>query len=122
VRGDCSEDQSSVSRCGTVEAAFAGSVSPPSCEREGVPARAAEENLLAALRREEPAAMRIVKAKTYIVGNPWKNWVFVRLETDEGIYGIGEGTLNGFAKTPEACTQEFSHFYMGMDLKQIGFK
>jgi mandelate racemase/muconate lactonizing enzyme-like protein len=50
--------------------------------------------------------MRIVEAKTYIVGNPWKNWVFVRLETDEGIYGIGEGTLNGFAKTTEACIRE----------------
>jgi galactonate dehydratase len=50
--------------------------------------------------------MKIVEAKTYVVGNPWKNWVFVRLETDEGIYGIGEGTLNGFAKTTEACIRE----------------
>ena len=40
--------------------------------------------------------MRITKATTYIVGNPWKNWLFVRLDTDQpGLYGIGEGTLNG---------------------------
>jgi L-alanine-DL-glutamate epimerase-like enolase superfamily enzyme len=64
--------------------------------------------------------MRIVDGKTYIVGNPWKNWVFVRLETDEGIYGIGEGTLNGFAKTTEACISELSPFYIGMDPFQIG--
>ena len=63
--------------------------------------------------------MRIVEAKTYVVGNPWKNWVFVKLETDEGIYGIGEGTLNGFARTTEACIRELASFYMGMDPFQI---
>jgi galactonate dehydratase len=63
--------------------------------------------------------MRITEAKTYVVGNPWKNWVFVRLETDEGIHGIGEGTLNGFAKTTEACIRELAPFYAGMDPFQI---
>jgi galactonate dehydratase len=63
--------------------------------------------------------MRITEAKTYVVGNPWKNWVFVRLETDEGIHGIGEGTLNGFAKTTEACIRELGPFYAGMDPFQI---
>jgi galactonate dehydratase len=65
--------------------------------------------------------MRIIEAKTDVVGNPWKNWVFVKLETDEGIYGIGEGTLNGFARTTEACIRELSAFYMGMDPFQIEF-
>ena len=32
----------------------------------------------------EDPQVRITSAKTYTVGNPWKNWVFVRLETDEG--------------------------------------
>jgi galactonate dehydratase len=63
--------------------------------------------------------MRIVDGKTYIVGNPWKNWVFVRLETDEGIHGIGEGTLNGFAKTTEACIQELRPFWLNQDPFQI---
>src|SRR3954470_22669220 len=63
--------------------------------------------------------MRIVDGKTYVVGNPWKNWVFVKLETDEGIYGIGEGTLNGFARTTEACIKELGAFYLGMDPFQI---
>jgi galactonate dehydratase len=63
--------------------------------------------------------MRIVDGKTYVVGNPWKNWVFVRLETDEGIYGIGEGTLNGFAKTTEACIQELKSFWVNQDPFQI---
>ena len=43
--------------------------------------------------------MKITGATTWIVGNPWKNWLFVRLETDQdGLYGIGEGTINGFAR------------------------
>ena len=63
--------------------------------------------------------MRITGADCYVVGNPWKNWVFVRVETDEGIYGIGEGTLNGFARTTEACIRELAPFYMGMDPFQI---
>jgi galactonate dehydratase len=64
--------------------------------------------------------MKITKATTFIVGNPWKNWLFVRLDTDQpGLYGVGEGSLNGFAKTIEAAIHELSHFYEGMDPFQI---
>ena len=51
--------------------------------------------------------VRITRATTYIVGNPWKNWLFVRLDTDQpGLYGVGEGSLNGFAQTIEAAIHE----------------
>ena len=63
--------------------------------------------------------MRITEVKTYVVGNPWKNWVFVRLETDEGVHGIGEGTVNAFGKTVEAAIHELSSLYIGMDPFQI---
>ncbi len=64
--------------------------------------------------------MRITKATTYIVGNPWKNWLFVRVDTDvPGLYGISEGSLNGFARTVETCIHELAHFYEGMDPFQI---
>jgi galactonate dehydratase len=53
--------------------------------------------------------------ETYVVGNPWKNWLFVRLTTDEGLHGIGEGTLNGFARTVEAAIHELEHLYVGMN-------
>ena len=36
--------------------------------------------------------MKITEIKTLIVGNPWKNWLFVKLHTDEGITGLGEAT------------------------------
>ncbi len=59
--------------------------------------------------------MKITGVKTYIVGNPWKNWLFTRVETDEGMYGIGEGTLNGFARTVEAAVHELKQFVIGRD-------
>jgi galactonate dehydratase len=59
--------------------------------------------------------MKITDVKTYIVGNPWKNWVFTRVETDEGLHGIGEATLNGFAKTVEAAIHELKSFVIGKD-------
>lgn len=59
--------------------------------------------------------MKITDVKTYIVGNPWKNWVFTRVETDEGVHGIGEATLNGFAKTVEAAIHELKQFVIGKD-------
>jgi galactonate dehydratase len=64
--------------------------------------------------------VRITRATTYIVGNPWKNWLFVRLDTDQpGLYGIGEGSLNAFAKTVEAAVHELAPRYEGMDPFQV---
>lgn len=57
--------------------------------------------------------MKITDIKTYIAGNEWKNWVFVEVETDEGITGLGEATLNGFAKTVEAAIDELKKFVIG---------
>jgi galactonate dehydratase len=64
--------------------------------------------------------MRITRATTYTVGNPWKNWLFVRLDTDQpGLFGIGEGTLNAFAKTVEAAVHELAPRYEGLDPFQV---
>ena len=59
--------------------------------------------------------MVITNIETYIAGNPWKNWMFVKVFTDDGIYGVGEGTFNGFAKTTEAAVGEMKHLVMGMN-------
>ena len=57
--------------------------------------------------------MKITEIETAIAGNPWKNWMFVRVETDESVYGIGEGTFNGFARTTEAAVHEIKHLILG---------
>ncbi|MGO2082947.1 mandelate racemase/muconate lactonizing enzyme family protein [Vagococcus sp.] len=59
--------------------------------------------------------MKITDVKTYIAGNEWKNWVFVEVETDIGVTGVGEATLNGFAKTVEAAIHEIKKFVIGKD-------
>ncbi|GGJ99278.1 dehydratase [Lentibacillus kapialis] len=59
--------------------------------------------------------MKITDVKTYIAGNNWKNWVFTQVETDEGITGLGEATLNGFAKTTEAGVHDLKRLVIGKD-------
>lgn len=63
--------------------------------------------------------MKITDIETYAVGAGWKNWLFVRVLTDEGIYGVGEGTLNGFIKTTEAGVHELKHLAIGQDPARI---
>ena len=63
--------------------------------------------------------MRITAIDTYIAGNPWKNWLFAKVSTDEGIHGVGEGTLNYFAKTIETAIHELKPFVIGMDPFQV---
>jgi galactonate dehydratase len=59
--------------------------------------------------------VKITGIETYIAGNPWKNWLFAKVITDEGLYGIGEGTLNYFAKTIESAIHELKPLILGMD-------
>jgi galactonate dehydratase len=63
--------------------------------------------------------MRITAIDTYIAGNPWKNWVFAKVSTDEGLYGIGEGTLNYAARTVETAIHELKPLVLGMDPFQV---
>jgi galactonate dehydratase len=59
--------------------------------------------------------MQITALKTFLVGNPWKNWVFVKLETDAGISGLGEATAGLSAKPAEAGLRELARFIIGED-------
>jgi galactonate dehydratase len=63
--------------------------------------------------------MKITSIKTFLVGNPWKNWLFVKVETDAGVHGIGEGTLGHFSKTVEAAIHENEHMVLGYDPFQV---
>ena len=62
--------------------------------------------------------MKIVNIETYLVGNPWKNWLFVQVHTDEGIVGTGEGSLGHLSKTVEAAVHEIKPFIMGLEIFQ----
>jgi galactonate dehydratase len=63
--------------------------------------------------------VRIVDVETFTVSAGWKNWLFVRVNTDKGISGLGEGTLNGFIRTTEAAVRELEHLVIGEDPRRI---
>lgn len=63
--------------------------------------------------------MRITSIETFTVSASWKNWLFIKVHTDSGIYGIGEGTLNGFIKTTEAGVRELEHLVIGQDPRDV---
>ena len=46
-------------------------------------------------------------------------YVFVKLETDAGVIGWGEGTLEGKAAAVIACVEDFREFLIGSDPMQV---
>lgn len=59
--------------------------------------------------------MKITDVKTFIIGNSWKNWIFVKIYTDAGIVGLGEAT-GGLATKPNLCdVEELARFVIGED-------
>jgi galactonate dehydratase len=59
--------------------------------------------------------MKITDVKTFVVGNPWKNWVFVKVYTDEGLTGLGEATGGLSTKPHVGDVEELRRFVMGED-------
>jgi galactonate dehydratase len=58
--------------------------------------------------------LKIQKIETYLVGNPWKTWLFVRVMTDEGIHGVGEGTLGQLNRAVEGALRDMEPLILGM--------
>ncbi len=63
--------------------------------------------------------MKITAIETCTVRAGWKNWLLLRLHTDSGLHGIGEGTLNGFIRSTETAVQELGHLAIGQDPRQV---
>ena len=64
--------------------------------------------------------MKITEVNTYrMAATPQaldgNNWLFVRIETDSGIHGIGEGSLQYKDAALSAEIKEFGRFIIGMD-------
>lgn len=60
--------------------------------------------------------MKITGFKTYQVE---PRWLFLKLETDEGICGWGEPVIEGKASTVEACVREMMPYVIGRDPREI---
>lgn len=60
--------------------------------------------------------MKITKVETFVVsGGRLRDWVFVKVDTDEGIYGIGEATLEGKAQAVVGAIRDFEELLLGRD-------
>ncbi|HEY9106642.1 MAG TPA: galactonate dehydratase [Roseateles sp.] len=60
--------------------------------------------------------MRITKLTTYRVP---PRWMFLKIETDEGVVGWGEPVIEGRARTVEAAVHELSDYLIGQDPSRI---
>lgn len=59
--------------------------------------------------------MKIVAVDVFKHWATWCNWLFVRISTDEGLVGWGEGSLHGPLTPVEATIEELSHLLLGQD-------
>jgi galactonate dehydratase len=54
--------------------------------------------------------MGITAVRTRLTFGGWRNWVFVQVETDEGLTGLGEATLGGKGQTIAAAIADLSRY------------
>ena len=60
--------------------------------------------------------MKITKLTLYPVE---PRWMFLKIDTDEGISGWGEPVIEGKAATVAACVREMEHYLIGQDPRNI---
>lgn len=64
--------------------------------------------------------MKITAVKPVIVNANMRNWVFVKVETDQpGLYGWGEATLEWKTRTVAGAIEDVSRFIIGEDPRRI---
>lgn len=63
--------------------------------------------------------MRITSVEPLVVDVGSRNWVFVVVETDEGVSGIGEGSLPGHPRAVAAAVEEYREYIVGEDPARI---
>ena len=60
--------------------------------------------------------MKITKLSTYRLA---PRWMFLKIETDEGVSGWGEPVIEGRARTVQAAVDELSEYVVGQDPSRI---
>ena len=59
--------------------------------------------------------MKITAVRTFTHWVDWCNWLFVRIDTDEGLCGWGEGSLHGSIAAVDAAIHEIAPQLVGQD-------
>ena len=60
-------------------------------------------------------SMKITDIKTFLVGAGGRNWVYVKVLTDQGIYGIGEAYSAGPDEATVKVIEDFKTWLIGND-------
>ncbi len=69
-----------------------------------------------ALHPEKAGSMRIVRIETFLVP---PRWLFVRIETDNGIVGWGEPVVEGRSETVRTAVEQLAELLIGADPLRI---
>ncbi len=68
----------------------------------------------------EPINIRITKVSTIVVNAEMRNWIFVKVETDQpGLYGWGEASLNWKTRAVTGAVEDLEPLLIGKDPRDI---
>lgn len=65
--------------------------------------------------------MKITEVQPYVMESPGRDYVFIKISTDEGLFGWGEGTLEMKQRTVVAAVLDLKDFILGEDPTRIDF-
>jgi galactonate dehydratase len=65
--------------------------------------------------------MKIVELTSHIMESPGRDYLFVKVQTDEGLYGWGEGTLEMKQGTVAAAVRDLQDFVIGEDPTRVEY-
>jgi galactonate dehydratase len=89
----------------------------------GIAALCSPEGLLAQARaKAKPLNLKITDLKTFIVnrgGNNGSNYVFVKIYTNQGLTGLGEGSVTSKEATMATAIEEHKRYLVGRDPADI---
>ena len=63
--------------------------------------------------------VKITSVEPLVVDIESRNWLFVLVETDEGVSGVGEGSLPGHPLAVAAAVEEYREYVVGEDPARI---
>lgn len=63
--------------------------------------------------------MKIASLEARVIGNPWKNWVLVKIVTDDGVVGWGDATTPMTYKPVLGVIEEAAPLCVGKDPRRI---
>jgi galactonate dehydratase len=63
--------------------------------------------------------VKIVSVSTVVVNAEMRNWVFVKLGTDEGLVGWGEATVEWKTRAVVGCIDDLSTLLVGEDPRRV---